>query len=133
MSQENVEAVRRLVRTFNEGDVEALVAELDSEVEWEEQLIPGVEPVYRGHDGVRRWAQLILGEELVPLQGRIEGLTEAGDTVIVAARFEAEGKRSGVPVELAVHLVFTFKQGKVVRRQVFQTRGEALEAVGLRE
>jgi hypothetical protein len=63
MSQENVEVVRRLVRTMKERDVEALVAELDPAVEWEEQLIPGVERVYRGHEGVRRWAELIAGEE----------------------------------------------------------------------
>jgi hypothetical protein len=48
-------------------------------VEWEEQLIPGVDPV----------------------------------------------------VQMQVHLVWTFKDSKVVRRQVFQTEGEALEAAGL--
>jgi ketosteroid isomerase-like protein len=32
-----------------------------------------------------------------------------------------------------VHLVDTFRDGKVVRRQVFLTHAEALEAVGLRE
>jgi len=38
MSQENVECVRRLMRAFNDGDVEALVAECDPEVEWD---LPG--------------------------------------------------------------------------------------------
>jgi hypothetical protein len=32
---------------------------------------------------------------------------------------------------MQVHLVWTFKDSKVVRRQVFQTEGEALEAAGL--
>ena len=32
-----------------------------------------------------------------------------------------------------VHLVGTFRDGKVVRRQVFLTLAEALEAVGLLE
>jgi ketosteroid isomerase-like protein len=40
VSQENVDVVRRLLRAFNDGDVEALVAECDPTVKWEEQSIP---------------------------------------------------------------------------------------------
>jgi ketosteroid isomerase-like protein len=68
MSQENVDVGRRMLQAFNDGDVEAIVAECDPAVEWEEQSIPGVEPLYRGHEGVRRWAAAVLGvrEELGP-------------------------------------------------------------------
>jgi ketosteroid isomerase-like protein len=85
MSQERVEAVRRFARAFNEGDVDAMVAELDPNVEWEEQPIPGLDPVYHGHEGVRRWAQAIM-QELASLQVHIEGFSEAGDAVIVSTR-----------------------------------------------
>jgi ketosteroid isomerase-like protein len=61
MLQEKVEAMRRFARAFNEGDVDAMVAELDPNVEWEEQPIPGVDPVYHGHEGFRRWAEAIMG------------------------------------------------------------------------
>ena len=61
MSQENIEVVRRIARAFNKGDVDAIVAELDPAVEWEEQPIPGIDPVYHGHEGVRRWAEAIMG------------------------------------------------------------------------
>jgi ketosteroid isomerase-like protein len=129
MSQENVEVVRRIQRAFNEGDVEAIVSQLHPAVEWEEQLIPGVEQVYRGHEGVRRWAELIFGQELGSLEAHAEEFTEAGDAVIAATRIEGEGRSSGVRVQMSVHLVLTFKDGKVVRRQVFQSGGEALEAL----
>jgi ketosteroid isomerase-like protein len=82
MSRENVECVRRLLRAFNDGDPEALVAECDPAVEWEEQSIPGIEPVFRGREGVRRSAELLMGRELGSLQGRIERMEEAEDTVI---------------------------------------------------
>jgi ketosteroid isomerase-like protein len=133
MSQENVEVVRRIARAFNERDVDALVAELDPGVEWEEQPIPGVDPVYRGHEGVRRWAQTLLGPELRSLQVRVEELSEAGDAVIASGRARAEGRSSGVEIGMPLHIVFTFRGGQVVRRQVFQRRAAALEAVGLRE
>jgi ketosteroid isomerase-like protein len=135
MSQENVDVGRRMLQAFNDGDIEAIVAGCDPAVEWEEQSIPGVEPLYHGHDGVRRWAAAIqaVREELGPLEGRLEGVKETDDMVIASVRFEGEGRSSGVRVPMHVHMVGTFRDGKLVRRQVFLTLAEALEAVGLRE
>jgi ketosteroid isomerase-like protein len=132
MSQERVEAVRRFARAFNEGDVDAMVAELDPNVEWEDQPIPGLDPVYHGHEGVRRWAEAVM-QELASLQVHIEGVSEAGDAVIVSTRVRAEGRSSGVEVQMHVYQVVTFREDKAARRQVFRTRQEALEAVGLSE
>jgi ketosteroid isomerase-like protein len=73
MSRQNVDVVRRMLRAFNDGEVEAIVAECDPTVEWEEQSIPGVDHLYRGHEGVRRWwaaAVLGVGEELGSLEMR---------------------------------------------------------------
>jgi len=133
MSQQNVEVVRRIERAFNEGDIDALVAELDPAVEWEEQPIPGIDPIYHGHEGVRRWAEAIMGQELGALQAHVEGFTDAGDAVIASTRISGAGQSSGVEVQMHVQLVVSFREGKVARRQVFQRREEALEAVGLRE
>jgi ketosteroid isomerase-like protein len=134
MSQENLDVLRRMLRAFNERDVQAIVAECDPAVVWEEQFIPGADPVYRGHAGVRRWAALVVDQdELASLAGRLERIEEADDTVMASVCFEGEGTSSGVEVAMRVHLVFTIRDGKVVRRQVFQTFAEALEAVGLSE
>ena len=133
MSQQNVEVVRRIERAFNKGDIDALVAELHPAVEWEEQPIPGIDPIYHGHEGVRRWAEAIMGQELGTLQAHVEGFTDAGDAVIASTRISGAGQSSGVEVQMQVQLVVTFREGKVARRQVFQRREEALEAVGLRE
>ena len=135
MSQLNVDVGRRMLQAFNDGDIEAIVADCDPAVEWEEQSIPGVEPLYHGHDGVRRWAAAVMAvrEELGPLQGHLEGVKETDDKVIASVRFEGEGRSSGVRVPMWVHMVATFRDGKVVRRQVFLTLAEALDATGLRE
>jgi ketosteroid isomerase-like protein len=134
MSKENVDAFNRMLRGFNDGDVEAIVAECDSAVEWEEQSIPGVEPLYRGHKGVRRWwAATVLEQELGSIEGRFEEVRESGDTVIASLCIGGEGASSGARVQMHVHLVLTFREGKLVRRQVFQTLAAALEAVELRE
>jgi ketosteroid isomerase-like protein len=127
--------VRRLLQAFNDSDIEAIVAECDPAVEWEEQSIPGFESLYRGHDGVRQWAAAILGvrEELGPLEGHLEGVKEADDMVIASVRFEGVGRSSGARVPMHVHMVGTLRDGRIARRQVFLTLAEALEAVGLRE
>ena len=114
MSQENVEVVRRIERAFNKGDVDAIVAELDPAVEWEEQPIPGIDPVYYGHEGVRRWAEAIMGQELRALQAHVEGFTEAGDAVIASTRIWGAGQSSGVEVQMHVQLVVTVKSRDVV-------------------
>ena len=77
--------------------LQAFVAECDPAVEWEEQSIPGVEPVYRGHDGVRRWGAAVLAvrDELGPLRGRLEGVEETDDMVIASVCLEGEGRSSG--------------------------------------
>jgi hypothetical protein len=75
---------------LHDGDIEAIAAECDPAVEWEERSIPGVEPLYR-HDGVRRWGAAVLGvrEELGPLEGRLEAVKETDDAVIASVCFEA--------------------------------------------
>ena len=132
MSPDNVACVRRLLAAFNEGDVEAIVAECDPDVEWEEQSIAGVEPVFRGHDGIRRWAGLVMGGEWDTLQGRIDRMEEARDALVASLVIDGEGSSSGARVQMHVYLVLSFRAGKLARREVFQTRAEALEAVGLR-
>jgi ketosteroid isomerase-like protein len=58
MSRENVEQTKRAAEAYNRRDVEAMLEELDPEVEWHSALsilLSGKATVYRGHDGVREW------------------------------------------------------------------------------
>src|SRR5438034_11323623 len=58
MSQENIEAFKRAVEANNRGDYEALLAEIDPDVEWHavfQVMFGGQATVCRGHDGVREY------------------------------------------------------------------------------
>jgi ketosteroid isomerase-like protein len=44
MSQEKVDVVRRMLRAFSDGDVEAIVAECDPTVEWKSSPYLGALP-----------------------------------------------------------------------------------------
>jgi ketosteroid isomerase-like protein len=58
---------------------------------------------------------------------------DAGNAVVVAMRFHARGRESGVETVSRGAGVYWFKDGKVVRYQQCQSRADALEAAGLRE
>jgi hypothetical protein len=60
MSQESIELLKRAFSTYNHGfrsgDTGRFVDLVDPAVEWHAQTA-GMEPVYRGREGVRRWMQ----------------------------------------------------------------------------
>ena len=134
MSQENVEALRRLFELVGDGDnPEALYELLDPEVEFvmpSDDLDAGR---YVGHAAVRRyfrtWAGTWESWHFYP-----ERLIDAGEGRVVADLYQrGRGKGSGVEVENRPGQVWTFQNGLVVRWENFSTFAEALEAVGLQE
>jgi ketosteroid isomerase-like protein len=56
---------------------------------------------------------------------------DLGDHVLVATRFFAAGRGSGVPVEAMVYNVWTVRLGKAVRVSGYMDRSQALKAVDL--
>ena len=143
MSQENVELVRAAVEAYQHPEVLALLAsgELDFElfdpdIEWDASrladLIPDLAGVYRGHEGVqtywRRWF-----EAWKDLEFEIQDVRDAGDEVVVLIRNQRQwGRHSGICTELPPWaMVFTFREGKLVRWRTFPDHESALEAVSL--
>ena len=71
MSQEDVQSFKRAVEAYNRRDVQAVLDELDPEVEWHPGLWPGLPAllggeaaVGRGHEGARK----LLGDVYDALQ-----------------------------------------------------------------
>jgi ketosteroid isomerase-like protein len=134
MSQANVELVRAMTDLMNRLDVDAALALVTPDVEWEENPeLPGLREVYRGRAEARAWADEILGVFESP-HNELDRITElSGDRVFTENVITARGKGSGVPAELRYWAVYWIREGKVARRQVFWNRGDAFEAAGLRE
>jgi ketosteroid isomerase-like protein len=63
---------------------------------------------------------------------QIEESIECGhDRLVTANRIRARGKASGVEVNSRRAVLWTFRDGKVAGARLYQSREEALEAVGL--
>jgi ketosteroid isomerase-like protein len=121
MSQENVDAFKRGIEAYNRRDVEALLDELDTEVEWRPSLpvmLGGDETVYRGHDGAR---QLLrdLDEVLAERQLDLPEIREEGDRVVATGSLRIRGKSSGVLTESPFTWVADFKNGRAIRIQTY--------------
>jgi ketosteroid isomerase-like protein len=64
----------------------------------------------------------------------VEECIDAGDDrVFTSSRFTGRGRTSGVPADWHLAVIFTIRDGKVVRGEEYFDRDEALEAAGLRK
>ena len=130
MSAEHVAQVRRFVDAFNRRDVQAVIADADPDVELHEwREAPGAQS-YRGPDGVRAAIDSWF-ETWEWMQVEIAEIVDAGDHVLVVLDQRAKGSGSGAEVEIRSHNVYTFRDGKVVRIELFIDREPALAAAGL--
>jgi uncharacterized protein len=132
MSRENVELVRRCFDLFGRGEMETLLRCVDPDIETvEPPEIPG-STSYRGHSGLalayRHWAS-----QWDDFRVEVEELIDAGSDVVAVTRHHGTGRASGARVGGLVAYVFTVRDGKLARMQIFNTRAEALEAAGLPE
>jgi ketosteroid isomerase-like protein len=134
MSQENVEIVRQAYEAFNRGDIGGAVANIAApDFEYVSTgVIPGMEEVYRGPEGFRRFLEGFWAEFDDP-QAEINEITEADDLVLVSLTLLGRGKQSGAEAGWSIFQLWTVRDGKAVGGQAFTSRHEALEAAGLRE
>jgi ketosteroid isomerase-like protein len=134
MSQENVELAREGFELWQRGDAEAFLSLIDPEVEWDLSAypVPGVEPEGRGIDGlVRMFAAYLSGWN----EYRVEAneFIDAGETVIAMLHEKVRVADSNNTLQRDVPYVWTFRDGKLCRFRVYQSKQEAFEAVGLSE
>ena len=59
-----------------------------------------------------------------------EEFIDAGDKLVVPVRFGGQARHTGIELEFTFVHVWTMRDGKSIRMDVFETRREALEAVG---
>jgi ketosteroid isomerase-like protein len=134
MSQENVEIVRQVYEAAAGHDAERIFALYDPDVELDASRIEAVwaSGVYRGHQGLRdffrEWNEAWEGVDY-----SYDELIDAGDQVVSIVTRHGRGRASGAEVERPFALVWTVRDGKVVRVVWFLARTEALEAAGLSE
>jgi ketosteroid isomerase-like protein len=116
MSQSNVAAAKRIYESRNRGDIDAVLAECDPDVEWQPHLATLSGQPIRGRDGVREY-MASLQEDWESFRHEPERFFDAG--------------ASGVDVDLPVAHVLTFKRGRCSAFVTYSDRAEALRIAGV--
>jgi ketosteroid isomerase-like protein len=63
----------------------------------------------------------------------LEALEDAGDKVVGLVRQRGRSRSAGMLVEMSFAQVWTLRDGKQTRMEMFSDRDEALRAVGLKQ
>jgi ketosteroid isomerase-like protein len=133
MSQENVEIV---VGTFENTNARDFAAVMDA---YAEDVVLAVHGVVQGLGGGGATGKQAVGEWFGDwfrtfdrdYRFEIEESRDMGDRVLIVATHHGRGRGSGVPVTLRAAWIYTVRDGKVSRCDVYRSPGEALEAAGL--
>jgi len=134
MSQESVEVVRDSVRAFAEGGLAAMAQFWAADIDWRamEGALDDVGEI-RGPEALRAYYQDWI-DTFDDIAVVAEELRDAGDRRVVATQHvTGRAKASGVETELRYAVVYTVREGQIVRGREYIDLVTALEAVGLRE
>jgi ketosteroid isomerase-like protein len=135
VSAENVELVRAAWEAWAQRDMEAIFEFYDPEIVGDQTHAHAGElsAIYHGYDGVRQFIR----EWIAPFESyyaRPEEFIDAGEAVVVRLRQGGRGRQSGAEVTMPPYWqVYRLRDGRAVRIEVYTSRSEALEAVGLEE
>jgi ketosteroid isomerase-like protein len=128
MSQRNVDLYRRGIEAFNRRDLDAFLALAHPDVVGISR-VTGIEGgSYRGHEGVRRWWDALL-DVFPEFAIEIASVRDAGDMVVSGLRNQAQGEDA--PLDEFVWQVCEWRDGQVIRWQIYGSEQEALEAAGM--
>ncbi len=89
--------------------------------------------MFRGIEGMREfWSAY--RTDLDDMRVEMEEIRDLGDDVMLyLGTYRWRGPASGVEVESRLGMIFTVRDGKIVRSIDYLSHHEALQAVGLRE
>jgi ketosteroid isomerase-like protein len=133
MSQPTPEMIRAGFDAFNRRDIEAWQANFAEDFEAHDLKEYPDSEVYYGHGGQDAW--LAKQEEVWGPGFKFEPMSilEGDGVAVIETRASGSGIGSHAPVEVIFHMVFRFRDDKIVWSQGFLDRADALEAAGLRE
>jgi ketosteroid isomerase-like protein len=125
---ENIAIVRAFVEAFQRDELDSIIDMLDPAVEMNEWPEGPEARTYHGHDGLRE-ALAVWSESWERMDVTVEDVSEVGERVVVTLRQRFKGRGSELEVAMTSTNVFTLRDSKIVRVQLFTDRESALAAV----
>jgi uncharacterized protein len=115
MSEQDVATVKAAYESFNQGDIPAVLATYDDQIEWIE---PGggsaPSGTFTGPDSVAQDVFAAVPENFVEFSVDIDEVEDQGDNVVVKGRFKGKNK-GGAVLDAPFEHRNSMRDGKVVR------------------
>jgi ketosteroid isomerase-like protein len=134
MSQENVDALQEQFDATSEGDFARAMTF------WAEDVVLFVDPnafldagTFEGREAVGKWFADWLTTFEPGYRFELEQVQDLGDAVLFVASHQGRGKSSGIEVHGKTGYLYTFRDGKIIRAELYRDREAALAAAGLKE
>jgi ketosteroid isomerase-like protein len=130
---DNVERYRDALDAWNRRDLVWILEQASPQLEFRTaQLFPGIEPVYRGREGMVEFWTSFIEEPWALLRFDIESIEPVGrDRVLALLTFHGTERGSGEEVALPYAHLATFAGEEVTRIDAFSDWDEARRAAGL--
>jgi ketosteroid isomerase-like protein len=123
-----VEAVQAAYDAWSAGGLETAMRAVPEDIRWETPSFSPEPEVVQGRQAAAGSMQTWL-EEWRSLEITDLVLEEHGDKVLASCIQHATGRSSGVLVESPLHMLWTWRDGRLVRMQMFLDEDSARAAV----
>lgn len=130
MPQQNANTVQNAYAALKRFDVETFLGALDPDIEWIEPEAPGfaVGGTYRGHNEVLA-ALGFIPENFDQFDVTPDEVLEVNNRVIAFGAYRLRAKATQRTTHTPYAHVWTFRNGKAVRFQVYSDRGQIIQAL----
>jgi ketosteroid isomerase-like protein len=129
VGEADADTLRRSYQALNDGDLDAALEALHTDVIWHESSeLPGGDE-FRGREAVREFLHDFLAE-WKHFHQEIEEIVVEGDRAAVLIHLTAVGRASGIEADTRYGHVWTMRSGKGIRVDGFRDREAALRSVG---
>jgi ketosteroid isomerase-like protein len=132
MSRENVELLRGMYDRFNRGDLAAGLDNIDADFVLRDRTLPEFPDELRGIAAYQGYLDR-LAESFGDLRYEVESVNDLGDRLVVKVRASATAVETGVDVSGTMGHVWTVKDERATRLDLYASWDEALSAAGLSE
>ena len=123
--------MRQVMDAINARDFDALASvPFDEEFEFHSRISVSEGDTYRGMDGLREWAADV-DEVFEDFHAAVTEVQAADDRAVVVFHVTGRARGSGVPLDVRLAQVWTWREGKLWRNVAYSDREEAMRAAGV--
>jgi len=129
----NVDVITGVYEAFGRGDVPTVLGAMDPQIHWYEAegnpFMPSGEP-WIGPDAVLNELFVKLGDVFEGFAVHPHTYHDAGDVVVVEARYKGKSNQNGMELDTQVCHLWTLADGKITKFQQYVNTAELQAAMG---